>query len=145
MRTYYKMNKNKKAYLKQDLQLFDGLLMPKGFFTIENFRQMTSYEPQSDEFVIVCYPKSGTTWTQYIVWEILNNAPPPPYVNQIMWTLCPQLEFRGTKILDQLVKKPRFDKNIINKRMLIPIKYFIKVNILLMFIILTRLQFISSF
>jgi hypothetical protein len=38
------MNEIEKVYLKLNLQLFDELLMPKDFFTIENLREVTSYK-----------------------------------------------------------------------------------------------------
>lgn len=46
----------------------------------ENLRSAMQYEPQSGDVLLVTYPKCGTTWTQYIVCNILtrDNTPVGP-------------------------------------------------------------------
>ena len=97
---------NVKEYKRQSLILLDGLLMPHRVFRSNKFREGITYKPQSGDIFIASYPKSGTTWTQYIVWEIMNDAAQPPYVNEIWFTHTAQIEFVGAKSLHSIIGKP---------------------------------------
>lgn len=93
---------------KLSLQNIDGFLLTIGF-PIKHFQQTISFKPREDDIIIAGYPKSGTTWMQYIVWDIINKGAPLPAANE-MWTKeVPHLEMVGTDGLENL-KSPRLLK-----------------------------------
>jgi short-subunit dehydrogenase len=53
----------------------DGYLVAYGF-PVEGFNSALTYEAQDNDLFIVTYPKCGTTWTQHIIYLILNNGNP---------------------------------------------------------------------
>jgi len=46
-------------------------IMPRTFLPIAD--RIKNFEVREDDIWIVTYPKSGTTWTQEMVWQIVNN------------------------------------------------------------------------
>ena len=46
------------------------------FFSYENFISALNYNAKDDDLFIVSFPKCGSTWTQYIVYLIINNCVP---------------------------------------------------------------------
>lgn len=79
-----------------------GLLIPKYIFEEDKCLEGLGYNPRPDDIFIVTYPKSGTTWTQYIVWEIMNSGAAPPGMNDMLTKLVPYLEFTGTEPVEKL-------------------------------------------
>ncbi|KAL1414122.1 hypothetical protein MTO96_000941 [Rhipicephalus appendiculatus] len=57
-------------------QYIDGFCTPRAFRK-ENFRSAMRYKAREGDIFIVTYPKCGTTWTQYIVCNILTRGNPP--------------------------------------------------------------------
>lgn len=94
-------------HIRPDLVTLDHLLLPKHFFTIENLREAVNYQPTEEDIFVATYPKCGTTWMQYIIWEILNNGKDPPYVHEMWYDYCRHLEQTGTKDSANL-SKPRY-------------------------------------
>lgn len=90
------------------LNNFDGFLLSRRF-SAKSFQQAVSFEPRADDIIIAGYPKSGTTWMQYIVWDIINKGAPLPTVNEIWTKEVPHLELVGTDGLENL-KSPRLLK-----------------------------------
>lgn len=68
-------------------------LLAKGF-PVEGFKSGLEYQAQDDDLFIVTYPKCGTTWTQHIVYLILNDGVPLP-PDQRMNVIFPHLEEVG--------------------------------------------------
>lgn len=68
-------------------------LLPKGF-PAEGFKSGISYQAQDNDLFIVTYPKCGTTWTQHIIYLILNDGVPLS-TDQRLDTAFPQLEEKG--------------------------------------------------
>lgn len=79
-----------------------GLPIPMYGFSEDRCLQGLNYKPRPDDLFIVTYPKSGTTWTQYIVWEIMNSGAPLPGMNDMLSKLIPFLEFTGTEAVEEL-------------------------------------------
>lgn len=79
-----------------------GLPFPEPYLQPAVIEELIDYRPCELDIFIVTYPKCGTTWTQYMVWEILNKGAVPPSPNQIMFKHCPFLEFTGVKVLEDL-------------------------------------------
>ncbi|XP_040061808.1 sulfotransferase ssu-1-like [Ixodes scapularis] len=66
-------------------------------------RSALSYKPRSDDIFIVTYPKSGTTWTQYIVHCILNDGALPKDFTELT-LMSPWLEFLGTEAAEKMAR-----------------------------------------
>ncbi|CAN8003955.1 unnamed protein product [Ixodes hexagonus] len=66
-------------------------------------RSALSYKPRPEEIFIVTYPKCGTTWTQYIVYCILNDGLPPKDFTEFMLR-TPFLEFMGAEAADKMIR-----------------------------------------
>ncbi|KAH7941142.1 hypothetical protein HPB49_010336 [Dermacentor silvarum] len=81
----------------------DGLYISKGF-PVECVRSALRYEVQPGDLFIVSYPKCGTTWMQHIVYNIINNKPPPK--NQLLSCIeMPFLEAQGAESVEDM-KRP---------------------------------------
>lgn len=50
----------------------DGVNFQKSIVKKEQLDSALSLKPRDDDIFICTYPKSGTTWLQYIVWAVLN-------------------------------------------------------------------------
>lgn len=81
----------------------DGYYISTGF-PVECVRSALRYKPQPGDLFVVSYPKCGTTWMQHIVYNIINNHPPPR--NQLAsWIEMPFLEVQGAEALKDM-KRP---------------------------------------
>ncbi|KAG0431626.1 hypothetical protein HPB47_021611 [Ixodes persulcatus] len=102
---------NAKRLLK--LQVMDGVLLPSNAFNVDTLTDALRYKPLPRDIFIATYPKAGTTWTQYIVWALLNldnNMEPLPSFKSINYDLMPFLEFAGRKVVEKL-PEPRVIKH----------------------------------
>ncbi|GIY24915.1 sulfotransferase 1 family member D1 [Caerostris darwini] len=80
-------------------QIIRGLEFPcSPFFTREKIEAALDYSPRDDDIIISTYPKTGTTWVQYIVYEILNDGKIPPSQEE-MRGIIPFMEEGGTEII----------------------------------------------
>lgn len=86
-----------------------GFYLPEFFLVPEVVEAVMDYKPTEDDIFIVTYPKCGTTWTQFLVWEIMHKGAYPPSPNQIMFRHIPFLEFTGIDAIKNL-PKPRVMK-----------------------------------
>lgn len=93
---------------KLNLINIDGFWLT-GRYPLIHFQQATSFKPAPGDIFVAGYPKSGTTWTQYIVWDILNTGAPLPTVNEIWTKEFRHLEMIGTNGLDDM-SSPRLLK-----------------------------------
>ncbi|GFS38018.1 hypothetical protein NPIL_433811 [Nephila pilipes] len=71
------------------------------FFTKAKIEAALDYSPRDDDVIISTYPKTGTTWIQYIVYEILNDGKILPSQSE-MSNIVPYMEASGTEILEKL-------------------------------------------
>lgn len=83
-------------------QIFNGFPMVAGVKE-EDFNSALKYEPTEEDLFVVSYPKSGTTWVQYIVCLIYNHGTPPE--GPIMFGTTPFLEIIGSDGVKEY-KKP---------------------------------------
>lgn len=78
------LSEEEKGLLKQFLQTpplddyirypHGPVIMPRSFLEIAD--RIRNFEVKEDDIWIVTYPKCGTTWTQEMVWQIVNNVDP---------------------------------------------------------------------
>ncbi|KAL3194002.1 hypothetical protein MRX96_001916 [Rhipicephalus microplus] len=80
----------------------DGVSL-HGWYHEDMIRSALSYKPRSDDIFIVTYPKSGTTWMQYVILSILGEGNVPKTFAEYMLT-SPHLELFGE---DGVEKMPR--------------------------------------
>lgn len=81
----------------------DGFYISKSF-PVECVRSALRYKAQPGDLFIVSYPKCGTTWMQHIVYNIINDHPPPK--NQLLsWIQMPFLEAQGAESVEDM-KRP---------------------------------------
>ena len=78
--------------------------MPLGF-PVESFASALEYRAQPDDIFIATYPKCGTTWTQYILYLLLNQGVPLG-ANQRLGDAIPHLEDAGRNVVEAL-PRPR--------------------------------------
>ena len=72
-------------------------LMPKFYEEISD--QVRNFEVREDDIWIITYPKCGTTWTQEIVWHIMNDV--NKEAGELpLFSRSPFLEFQGIQSVD---------------------------------------------
>jgi len=70
------------------------VLMPKSYEKLAD--TILNFEVRSDDIWIITYPKCGTTWTQEIVWNIMNDM--DKELGQLpLFARSPFLEFQSLK------------------------------------------------
>ncbi|XP_022251957.1 sulfotransferase 1C2-like [Limulus polyphemus] len=82
-----------------------GIYFPS-IFKKENIENVISMKPRDDDIFVVTYPKCGTTWMTYIIWEILNKGAPLPPANSLLFQLAPFLDLSGTEVAETM-ESPR--------------------------------------
>uniref|UniRef100_G3MQ94 Sulfotransferase domain-containing protein n=1 Tax=Amblyomma maculatum TaxID=34609 RepID=G3MQ94_AMBMU len=73
----------------------EGVWLHKAFRE-ENIRSAIQYKPRDGDLFIVTYPKCGTTWAQFIVWNILTRAKPPSSIAEF-GIMSPFIDMIGAK------------------------------------------------
>jgi hypothetical protein len=80
--------------------------MPLGF-PPEAVESALSYRPAPDDIFVASYPKSGTTWLQYIVYLLIRRRPIGP--DESLTDCFPHLEEVGARAVERL-PRPRLLK-----------------------------------
>jgi len=80
--------------------LHDGFRMPMGF-PVAGFASGQRYVPQPGDTFVCTYPKCGTTWTQYILYLLLNGAEPLAPGRRLD-SVSPHLEEVGSEVVAAL-------------------------------------------
>lgn len=65
-------------------------------FREENVRSAIEYKPRKGDIFIVTYPKCGTNWVQFIVYNILTRAKPLPSLREL-GLLSPFIDMIGAE------------------------------------------------
>ncbi|XP_077524216.1 amine sulfotransferase-like [Amblyomma americanum] len=73
------------------------------FFDEGIVRSAMNYEPQVDDVIIASYPKSGTTWAQFIAASIFTSGNPPKTTLDFMLS-SPFIDLMG---VDAVLQMPR--------------------------------------
>ena len=95
------------APLRPRYTVHNGFRMPMGF-PIEGFESGLRYGAAPGDIFVASYPKCGTTWTQYIVYLLLNDARPLT-AGQSINDVFPHLEEMGQEVVRAL-PEPRLIK-----------------------------------
>ncbi|KAH7941908.1 hypothetical protein HPB49_018496 [Dermacentor silvarum] len=91
----------------------DGLPVPPKAFNVEVVRDALRYQARPSDVFVAAYPKTGVTWTQCIVWMLLNLDrldKGVPYFKDIVTRHVPFLELVGRKVVEEL-PEPRIIKH----------------------------------
>ncbi|CAL1272150.1 unnamed protein product [Larinioides sclopetarius] len=85
------------------LQEIKGMLFPNvPWFKKENIEGTIDYEPKDGDIIIASYPKTGTTWLQYIVLQITSKGESFPSINDVLDRVAPFMEMAGPEAIDKL-------------------------------------------
>ncbi|KAH7972083.1 sulfotransferase 1C2 [Rhipicephalus sanguineus] len=84
-------------------QYIDGFCIPTAFRE-ENFRSAMKYKAREGDIFIVTYPKCGTTWTQYIVCNILTRGHLPSDIGDYD-LMSPFVDARGAEAAENRPQK----------------------------------------
>lgn len=90
------------ATIKPSYQVVNGIKICGGFIA-DHFIQALNYRARDDDIFIATYPKCGTTWTQQIVYLLLNKGTPPADAAEY-FKKNPFLDMLGT---DSVINMPR--------------------------------------
>lgn len=80
------------------------------YFTKKNIEDAMDLVPEDGDVIIASYPKTGTTWMQYIVLQITSGGETFPSFGDVLYKVVPYIELSGVAaVLAQ--KNPRFYKH----------------------------------
>lgn len=71
----------------------DGIIYTRPVFGPQNIERVRTVQMDEHEVVVASYPKSGTTWTQEIVYQIKRGGVPPPSDRKVIEEDVPYIEF----------------------------------------------------
>ncbi|XP_054928380.1 sulfotransferase ssu-1-like [Dermacentor andersoni] len=63
----------------------------------ESLRSATRYKPLDGDVILATYPKCGSNWTQFIIWNILTRGKQPHGVGEL-GLLSPFIEVAGAEV-----------------------------------------------
>lgn len=92
------MSKDEQAEL---FKIIEGICWVVAWGT-QNLRFGLSYQAKSNDLFIVSYPRSGTTWMQNIVYNLLNNGQPFDISIDDFFQQNPHLEVDGKQAIDMM-------------------------------------------
>lgn len=83
-------------------QVINGLRICNGFIR-KNVLEAMAYKPTKDDIFIATYPKCGTTWTQQIVFLLLNDGRPPADIGEY-FSKHPFIDMLGNEGVESMVR-----------------------------------------
>jgi len=84
------------------------------WFSAKNVEDAMDYVPGNDDVIIASYPKTGTTWMQYIVLQITSKGEYFPTFDDVTYKVVPFIEMSGIAAVEALQCKPRIYKHHIS-------------------------------
>ncbi|XP_075553939.1 sulfotransferase 1B1-like [Dermacentor variabilis] len=78
---------------EQSYRYVEGLRMHR-LFKDEAILSAMNYKPREGDVFVATYPKCGTNWTQFIVYNILSHAAPVSNIGEFRLT-CPFIDMTG--------------------------------------------------
>ncbi|XP_070386013.1 sulfotransferase 1B1-like isoform X2 [Dermacentor albipictus] len=83
---------------QESYRFVEGVWM-HNFFRDEVIRSVINFKPRDGDFVVVTYPKCGTTWTMFIVHNILTRGKEIFSIGEF-GLMCPYLDMLGAAAAD---------------------------------------------
>ncbi|KAF8787307.1 sulfotransferase 1B1-like isoform X1 [Argiope bruennichi] len=85
------------------LQIIRGVPFPSfGPFKKENIEKTLDYPPRDGDIIIASYPKTGTTWLQYTLLQIVSKGESYPSFQDVLEKISPFMEVTGPEAIDNL-------------------------------------------
>ncbi|KAL1442122.1 hypothetical protein MTO96_030940 [Rhipicephalus appendiculatus] len=69
------MKNQRPTYKRHDAT---GWVFPRDGFEWAEFEAACNFEPRSSDMLLMTYPKSGTTWVQYMLYLLVHDMKPVP-------------------------------------------------------------------
>ncbi|XP_064485134.1 sulfotransferase 1B1-like [Ornithodoros turicata] len=104
------MSTSKHLHCVFDIEDVKGVLVPPKAFKPDVVADALTYEAAAGDVFLATYPKTGATWTQYIIWTLLNTNDDLPSFFDIMNKHIPFLEMVGKDVIEAL-PQPRLIKH----------------------------------
>ncbi|XP_064463342.1 sulfotransferase ssu-1-like [Ornithodoros turicata] len=100
------MNESKTSRKRPSFKVHpaSGWIVPRGQFPFASLEAAMQYQPSEGDIIVMTYPKSGTTWVQYMTYLLLNNLQPIPSGRRL-GEFIPFIDDAGTKTLSDV--RPR--------------------------------------
>lgn len=106
-----------KLYIQKIFQIVRGFPFPlSDHFTKKNIEDAMDLIPEDDDIIIATYPKTGTTWIQYIVMQIMSKGEYFPTFADALFKVVPYIEMVGVAAV-HAQKKPRIYKHHIDYKL----------------------------
>ncbi|KAL3199786.1 hypothetical protein MRX96_013451 [Rhipicephalus microplus] len=83
---------------EESYRFVEGVWLHK-IFKEEQYRSAISYKPRDGDVFIASYPKCGTNWTHFIVYNILTRAKPVIHLNEFR-RMCPFIDANGSGVAE---------------------------------------------
>ncbi|GFX88138.1 hypothetical protein TNCV_159531 [Trichonephila clavipes] len=85
------------------IQMIRGHPFPNlAWFTKEHIEETLDYDSRDGDFIICSYPKTGTTWLQYIILQVLSKGKEFPSFNEALIKTVPFMELTGRGPVDAM-------------------------------------------
>ncbi|GFY49333.1 hypothetical protein TNIN_305531 [Trichonephila inaurata madagascariensis] len=102
------------------VQMIRGFPFPKvSWFPKEHIEETLDYESRDGDVIVCSYPKTGTTWLQYIALQILSKGKEFPSFNDALMKVVPMMEMAGKGPIDAMqglrIYKHHYPLNMIKK------------------------------
>ncbi|KAM4694234.1 sulfotransferase 6B1-like [Discoglossus pictus] len=83
------------------LLTYNGVMYPSAVCNTETFQAIESIEAREDDILLVTYPKSGTNWAIFLMYDMIHSV-----YNQDPPAMMPMIEFKGQDKIEKLKQAP---------------------------------------
>ncbi|GFT23522.1 hypothetical protein NPIL_431561 [Nephila pilipes] len=85
------------------IQRIRGFPFPKvDWFIKEHIEETLDYASRNGDIIICSYPKTGTTWLQYIILQIISKGKDFPSLNDALVKVVPFMELTGKGPIEEM-------------------------------------------